>query len=88
MTPDVIRIIANGALDGIVVGLVPLLTGIHTHRLSLALQGLLGTVLLGIYAGWLLAVPGAVYSTWRIVHESIVAADDPGLSIQTRMLRN
>ena len=88
MTPDVIRTIAHGALDGIVAGLLPLLTGFHHHRMSLAIQGLLGTVLLGMYAGWLLAVPGAVYSTWRIIHDTIVAADDFGLPIQTRLIKN
>ena len=88
MTPDVIQSIQYGALDGIVAGLLPLLIGFRHHRMALGLQGLLGTVLLGMYAGWLLAIPGAVYSTWRIVHDSIVAADGMDMPIATRMLRN
>ena len=88
MTPDVIQSIQYGAFDGIVAGLLPLLTGFRHHRMSLGLQGLLGTVLLGMYAGWLLAIPGAVYSTWRIVHDTIVATDSMDIPIQTRLLRN
>ncbi len=88
MTPDVIQSIQFGAFDGIVAGLFPLITAFRQHRLSLGLQGLLGTILLGMYAGWLLAIPGAVYSTWRIVHDSIVASDSPDFQIQTRLLRN
>jgi hypothetical protein len=88
MTPDMLHAISRGALDGLAAGLAPLLVGIYHHRLSLALQGLLGTVLLGMYAGWLLAMPGAVYSTWRIIHDSIVAADSIDMPVHSRMLRN
>jgi len=88
MTPEIIEAIQFGALAGIVAGLVPFLVGFYHGRISLAFQGLLGTILLGIYAGWLLSLPGAVYSTWRIIHDTIVSADDRDLSVHTRMLRN
>ena len=58
---------------GVVLGLIPLVTGLIKRRVKYGLLGLACSTLGGLILGFVLAVPAAAIFTWLILRDNRVA---------------
>ena len=81
------QLVLMSALIGLVVGLVPLITGIVKKNLKYGLMGFAGSIVGGAALGLILAVPIAAIFTWLIVRSSLLDRLDSKLGEKRRNLR-
>lgn len=66
MTPQVFSGLVFGTIEGLLLGLLPLITGMKKNQPGLAFGGFFGTIVAGAVGGFILGIPAAALFWWFV----------------------
>jgi hypothetical protein len=66
MTPQVFTGLVFGLIEGLLLGLLPLITGMKKNQPGLAFGGFFGCIVAGTAGGFILGIPAAALFWWLI----------------------